>query len=319
MAIELSLHAAADLEAERAQVLAHWTKRLERAHDEVTRASRQYNAVEPENRLVARQLEQHWEAALQAEAELRAEYERIATAEPVPLSERDRETIRHIAQDIPALWHAPSTRVADRQALVRQLVAQVTVTLKGNSEQMAVEVQWVGGNRTCLSLIRPVASLQQVSYYPELLQRTMALRASGNDVKTIARHLTEEGWRPLHGDGPWTVAKVVRLLDQPEANALKQPRTPISQGIPREPHEWTTLELAEQLGMARDSLHNWVHKGAVRGRKVHYRGRSLWLLWVDEAELERLREMRDFPYYGTHPPRIAVEAPPPVEEMVKKR
>ena len=52
---------------------------------------------------------------------------------------------------------------------------------------------------------------------------------------------------------------------------------------------------------------------------VHYRGRSLWLLWADEAELERLREMRDFPYYGTHPPRIEVEAPPPVEEMVKKR
>jgi hypothetical protein len=307
MALELSLQAAADLETERIQVLAHWATRLERAHYEVTRAFRQYNAVEPENRLVARQLEQQWEAALQAAADLRAEYERIAAEEPIPLSERDRETIRQMAQDILALWHAPSTSAADRQALVRQLIEQVTVTLQGNSEQMQVEVQWAGGNQTSLSLIRPVGSLQQLSYYPELLRRTMALREAGHDVKTIARHLTEEGWRPLQGEGAWTIAKVTRLLEQPEAKALKQSRIPISQDVPKAAHEWTTRELAEQLGMARDSLHNWVQKGVVRGRKVTYRGRLLWLLWADEAELERLREMRDFPYYGPHLPRIEME------------
>jgi DNA invertase Pin-like site-specific DNA recombinase len=307
MALELSLQAAADLEAERAQILKHWTQRLERARYEVTRAFRQYNAVEPENRLVARQLEQQWEAALQAEDELRAEYERIAAQEPIPLSAQDRETIRRMAQDIPALWHAPSTSAADRQALVRQLVEQVTVTLRGNSEKMQVDVQWAGGHRTSCSLIRPVGSLQQLSYYPELIQRTIALRSAGETVKTIARRLTEEGWRPLQGHGPWTYTKVVRLLEQPEAKALKQSRTPLSEGIPREAHEWTPLELAEQLGMARDSLHNWIQKGALQGRKVDYRGRSLWLLWADEAELVRLREMRDFPYYGTHPPRIELD------------
>ncbi len=319
LALELSLQAAADLEAERTQIRTHWTQRLERAHYAVTRAFRQYNAAEPENRLVVRQLEQQWEALLQAEADLLAEYERIAAQQPVPLSAQDRETIRQVAQDIPALWQATNTSAADRQALVRQLVDRVTVTLHGNSEQIAMTVQWAGGNRTALSLVRPVGSLQQLSYYPELLQRTIALRKTGKDVKTIAQQLTEEGWRPIQGHGPWTVAKVIRVLDQPEASSLKGARKPLSQGIPKQVHEWTTRELAEQLGMARDSLHNWVQKGAVRGRKVTYRGRSLWLLWADETELARLRDMRDFPCYGTHPPRIELEEQTLSEEAVEKR
>ncbi|MCP4397818.1 MAG: recombinase family protein, partial [bacterium] len=307
MALELSLQAAADVEAERAQILKHWTQRLERAQYEVTRAFRQYNAVEPENRLVARQLEQQWEAALQAEADLQAESERVMAQQPVPLSEHDRETIRRMAQDIPALWQAPSTSAADRQALVRQLVEQVKVTLRGNSEQMHVEVKWAGGNRTSCSLIRPVGSLQQLSYYPELMQRTIDLRVAGENANTIAQRLTEEGWCPVQGHGPWTYAKVLRLLDQPEAKALKQSRTPLSEGIPREAHEWTPLELAEELSMARDSLHNWIQKDLLRGRKVTYHGRSMWLLWADEVEMARLREMRDFPSYGTYPPRIELK------------
>jgi hypothetical protein len=114
VALEVSLHAAAVLEAERVQGQKHWSQRLERARYEVTRAFRQDNAVEPEHRLVARQLEQQWDAALQAEAELRAESERMMAQPPVPLNEQDREKIRRVAQDIPALWHAPSTTSADR-------------------------------------------------------------------------------------------------------------------------------------------------------------------------------------------------------------
>jgi DNA invertase Pin-like site-specific DNA recombinase len=309
MAVELSVRAAADLEAERTQFQKHWTQRLERARYEATRAFRQYNAAEPEHRLVARQLEQQWEAALQTEADLRAEYERLAAHQPVPLSVQEQETIQRVAQDIPALWQAPSTSAADRQALVRQLVDLITVTLQGNSEQMQVQVQWAGGHRTNLALIRPVASLHQLSYYPALIQRAMALRTAGDDVTTIARRLTEEGWRPRQGQGPWTDSKVNRLLEQPEAKPLKHAHTPVSQGIPKRAHEWTTRELAQELKMARDSLHNWVQKGLVRGRKVTYHGRALWLLWADTAELARLRTMRDCPHYGTHPPRIDLEEP----------
>jgi len=300
LAVELSVRAAADLEAERAQVLTHWTQRLERAQYTVTRAFRQYNAVDPENRLAARQLERQWEEALQAQAALQDEYDRVMAREPVPLGEADRAAIQDMTRDLPALWQAPGTTNADRQAVVRLCVDQVVVTLLGNTEQMEVEVQWSGGARTAVSLIRPVGSLRQLSYFPALLQRATDRRATGETITAVADRLTEDGWRPVEGTGIWTSNKVRRLLEHADAPSGHRPRRRISEGIPRQDHEWTPRELAEQLDMTRDSLNNWIQKRAVRGRKVEYHGRSLWLLWADEAELTRLREKREFPHYGPY-------------------
>ena len=75
-AIKASLALAENLEAERAALERHWRQRLERANWQVDRARRQYAAVEPENRLVARTLERDWEEALTEQAHLEAEHER---------------------------------------------------------------------------------------------------------------------------------------------------------------------------------------------------------------------------------------------------
>jgi hypothetical protein len=72
-ALEVSLKAIEDVQAERARLHLHWHQRLERARYEAERAQRQFNAVEPENRLVARTLERQWEAALQALDQLPAD------------------------------------------------------------------------------------------------------------------------------------------------------------------------------------------------------------------------------------------------------
>lgn len=76
-ALEVSLHLVEDLELERTALHRQWGQRLERARYEVERAQRQYDAVEPENRLVVRTLEQRWEAALADEVRLKAEHERF--------------------------------------------------------------------------------------------------------------------------------------------------------------------------------------------------------------------------------------------------
>jgi hypothetical protein len=319
LAVDLSLQAAADLEAERAQVLTHWTQRLERAQYSVTRAFRQYNAVDPENRMVARHLEQQWESALQTQAMLQDEYERVVAREPVPLCAADRAAIQDMARDLPVLWQAPGTTNADRQAVVRQCVTRVVVTLIGNTEQLEVEVQWIGGARTAMSLIRPVADLRQLSYFPALLQRATALRAAGATSTTVADRLTEDGWRTIQGTHAWTSNKVRRLLEHADTPSEHRPRRRISDGIPRQEHEWTPRELADQLHMSRDCLNNWIQKRALRGRKVEYHGRLLWLLWADEAELARLREKRDFPHYGPACRRVdVVSSDAGVETTVEK-
>jgi hypothetical protein len=300
LALALSLKVAAELESERALVLKQWEQRLEQARYEVVRAYRQYNAVEPENRLVARQLEGQWEAALQAEARLKGEYERFSSVHPVPLSRDERERIRHLAEDIPALWHAPTTTAAERQAIVRHLIEQVVVSVQGTSEQVVLEVQWAGGHRTELTAIRPIGRLECLSYYPQLIRRVAECWLAGQSVPGIARMLTEEGWRPAKGGETVTVSMVRRILARPDVQQLIG-RKRLTDGIPKGAQEWTTDELADLVGMPRVSLYVWLKKGTLKARRTRYQTRSVWLIWADEAELARLRELREHPQCG--PPR----------------
>jgi hypothetical protein len=303
LALELSLKVAAERESERAQVLKHWEQRLAQARYEVVRAYRQYNAVEPENRLVARQLEGHGETALQAEATLQGEYERFISVHPVPLSVDESERIRRLAEDIPALWHAPATTSVERQAIARQLIEKVVVNVQGRSEQVVLEVQWVGGHRTKLTVIRPIGRLECLSYYPELIRRVAEFWLSGQSVPGIARKLTEEGWRPAKGGKTFTVSMVRRILARPDVQQLIG-RERLTDGIPKREQEWTSDELAGLLGMPRVSLYVWLKKGILKARRTRYRTRSVWLIWADEAELERLRTLREHPRCG--PPRKPV-------------
>src|SRR5262249_40661109 len=116
-AVEVSLHAAAYAEAERADLDKLWRQRIERAQYAADRARRQYQLTEPENRLVARQLEQDWEAALAEVQRLTSDYQRFSDTHPRTLSATERDTIRALAQDLPTVWAAPSTTQADRKEL----------------------------------------------------------------------------------------------------------------------------------------------------------------------------------------------------------
>src|SRR4029077_15685567 len=118
-ALELSLAAADDVEQERARLHRNWQQQVERARYEAERARRQYDAVEPENRLVARELERRWEGALKEQRRLEEEYARFCRSQPQGLSAQEREQIRELAQEVPALWQAVTTTAADRQRIVR--------------------------------------------------------------------------------------------------------------------------------------------------------------------------------------------------------
>ena len=105
-ALELSLRAADDIQQERDRLHHHWKQRLERATYEAQRAARQYHAVEPENRLVARELEGRWERSLVEQRSLEEEYERFCQRQPSTLTQQERETLLRLATDIPALSRA---------------------------------------------------------------------------------------------------------------------------------------------------------------------------------------------------------------------
>ena len=147
-ALELSLTAAAQAGARRAEVDRIWRQRLERADFACDRARRQYQLAEPENRLVARQLEREWEAALAERAHLGEEYERYQQQRPARLSPAELAAIRALAGDIPALWAAPTTTIADRKRLIRAVIESVQVTADGATERVQATVTWAGGYQT---------------------------------------------------------------------------------------------------------------------------------------------------------------------------
>ena len=108
-ALELSLQIASDIEAEQKRLTKHWEQRLERARIDTERAYRQYDAVEPENRLVTRTLESRWEAALTKEQQLKQEFEDFLAQAPILFGKAEQEQVRQMAQDIPSIWAATTT------------------------------------------------------------------------------------------------------------------------------------------------------------------------------------------------------------------
>ena len=132
--LELHEQALADLERERQRLDKHWQKRLERARIEADRAARQYHAIEPENRLVARELERRWEKALREQRELEEQYDRFLAERPETRAPIDRRRIEALARTFPPCGSSSSTTIQDRQTIIRCLVERITVAVRGKTE-----------------------------------------------------------------------------------------------------------------------------------------------------------------------------------------
>lgn len=287
-ALELSLQVAQDLESEQAQLESLWTKKLERARYEVERARRQYNAVEPENRLVARTLEEEWEKALRAEREVQDQYRRSCDEHLAPLTDQAREEIRTLATDIPRIWNGAKTTNAERREILRQLVDKVVVTVHDDTEKVTAVIEWVGGSKTTISSQRPVATLKQLSYACDLIARVKDLRATGAVAEHIAAELTREGWLPPKQCGPFSAVTVRGLLSRAGLSPVRRSRQADDPCLGK--HEWWVPVLAEQLQIPIHVLRQWAYRKKVRARQLDGKyGR--WVIWADDGELRRLRDL----------------------------
>lgn len=287
-ALELSLAAAERLQQDRDELTRLWEHRLERARYEADRAARQYHAVEPENRLVARTLEHAWEEKLAAHRQLGEEYHRFLRDQPRTLSVEERAAIRQLAANIPALWEAPTTTVVDRKEIIRQVVERVVVDAQGASERVLVNIEWVGGDQTQGEVTRPIARFSDLSYYPELCERIRALTAEGLSAQAIAERLDAEGYRPPHTGARLGLAAVTALQRR---LGLRQGRMPPRSREGLGPNERWASELAQQLETSRNSLRYWIRRGWVQARQDEGHWHR-WIIWADDAEVERLRQIR---------------------------
>jgi DNA invertase Pin-like site-specific DNA recombinase len=300
--LELSLAAADDLQQERARLQRLRQQEVERASYEAERARRQYDAVEPENRLVARELERRWEEALKEQRRLEEAYARCGCSQPVGLSAAERAQIQALARDLPALWHAPGTTAADRQRVVRLLVEEIVVTVQGDSEQVDVAIRWAGGACSRHELVRPVRRYEQLADYRRLLKRIDELREGGRTLAEVAVRLNEEGFRPPKRSPTFNGAIVGRLLAK-AGRSGPRPQA-LADGQLLGAHEWLLSDLARHLGMPQPTLHRWIRVGWVQARKLSTPG-GHWTVWADADELERMARLRTCPRGWSEEPILA--------------
>jgi DNA invertase Pin-like site-specific DNA recombinase len=284
-ALEVSLQVASDWQKERQQADAQWQHRLQRAQYEVDRARRQYNAVEPENRLVCRTLEAEWEQKLRAYRELHEDYERFLEAEPKLLTQAEQESIRRLAADLPALWHAATTTDADRKGILRQILDKVVIQIEGQSEWVEAWLHWAGGHETYTRFRRPVAKLTQLSDWPEIQQRISALKADGRTALEIAEQLNREGRTSPHLKA-FTATTIRAALSRCGLTPVR--RGPGNNQLALAENEWFIPNLARELGIRRQVVYSWIRTGRLPARQVGGR-QGRWIARVDPATLESLK------------------------------
>jgi DNA invertase Pin-like site-specific DNA recombinase len=281
-AIEVSLQVAEDLELERQQLHEQWKQRLERAGYETALARRRYEAVDPQNRLVARTLERDWEAALTAEQALRAEHERALARAPERLTEEEKATVRRLASDIPALWRAPTTTARDRQAIARLMIERVVILVHGESERADLACHWAGGVVTKNTLIRPVRRFEQLEHFDQMLAQITEMRSQGATAQCIADRLNAEGWRPPKKH-TFDAAMIRRLLQR---RGLGTKRPIWSGNVPRiDETEMTLQELADRLGAHRQTVYGWLRRGKLTGRLAQVGTQRIWLVKLTDTSV----------------------------------
>ena len=304
--LELSLRASERAEQDRERLHAHWKQRLERASYEADRAWRQYDAVDPANRLVARELERQWEAKLADRRRLDEEYARFRAEQPRHLTAADRTRIEALAADLPGLWHGPTATGGDRRAIVRLLLERVELTRHGDSEWVEVVISWRGGAVTRHQVRQGLRGYQSLGGMAKLRDRVLQLRGDGQTADEIAEVLNREG-QPARGAA--FTGDVVRQLLAKFGQAGVPPGVRDASDLPGV-GEWWLPELAAQLGVKPIVVHRWRWSGWLHTRQL--RGENgRWIVWANAAEVTRLSRLRAFEvlHKGRRTPPVKLTTP----------
>jgi excisionase family DNA binding protein len=249
--VRASAEAIGELERQHDERLHGQRLQVERAEFEAKRAQRQFDACEPEHRLVARTLEGRLEAAL---AELERERRKLAeleTRRPEPLTAAERQALTRLIRDLPKLWTAETTTARDRKELLRTLVSEVIVTINQQPRRAEVQIVWEGGARTELTvpLVKRGTERNRTSEDTIELIRKLATHTGDQQIAAI---LNKQGRRTGTG----------LPFNQPRVASLRVKHA-IPAAPPPDPDSglFTVEQAAGELGVAQTTIYRWLRAG----------------------------------------------------------
>lgn len=188
--LEISLASLEQIEERACQIDRQWQLRIERVHYEADLARRRFYAVDPENRLVARNLEREWNGKLEEVQRLEREYADRPRPTARLADPEEQKRILALAQDLPAIWHAPTTTNAERKQLLRFLIVDVTLTRQ--EETIHIAIRWQTDAVTTLEIPHPKKACEMQRTTSAVVERVRELAPTHSDSR-IAEILSEEG------------------------------------------------------------------------------------------------------------------------------
>lgn len=289
--VALALGALEQLECEAAMLERQWKMRIERARYEATRAQRQYEMCEPENRLVARNLERLWETKLRAVEEAEQEFEAWRRQNGTVLTDEDRRQILALGEDLPKLWAAPTTTNADRKQIVRLIIKDVVLDQKRERGKLWFKINWQTGATTEHRIKRRTTSYREHADLEPMQARVKTLNDEGKTDDEIAAMLASEGYRTTKG-GQINSVSVYRMRKCWGIRANRQ----YEDG--RNPQKWedgtySVQGAAAAIGVKASIIHRWLRGGLLDARQSGKGG--AWKIRLTEEQISCLREYAQLP------------------------
>jgi DNA invertase Pin-like site-specific DNA recombinase len=240
-------------------------KHCERLRYEAELARRRYLQVDPDNRLVADELERDWNEKLRAHRDAVQECDRRSQEDLRVLTEEERGKIRRLATDFPALWSDPRTPPRERKRMVRLILEDVTLTREGSEIRAAVRFR--GGATTTLALPAPLPVSQRCLTPAAVLAEIDRLLDEHTPAE-IAEILNIQGLRS--GEGKLFHKAVVQRLIR--CYGLKDRYARL-----RQAGMLTRKEVAKAAGIQEATVATWRQGGLLKAVAYNDRGDSLYL------------------------------------------
>jgi DNA invertase Pin-like site-specific DNA recombinase len=286
-AIEAAVQAGAASASQNDEVIEALRLDLEAARYAAQRAWKQYDAVDPDNRLVADELEQRWNRTLERSRELenRLEKENERRRQLVPPS---KETFADLAEDFERVWNDPQTDVRLKKRLARTLIEEIIIDVDSEAGQIILVIHWTGGVHTELRTTRRRRGQNSCQTSNDILEGVSELTLICPD-RVIANVLNRNGLRTGRGNR-WTREHVTSLRSKHKI-AKHCPERKVREG-------WMNLtEAAEYIGVSPKTLRFAVERGEIEGK--HPFADGPWILKRDDLDqpeairmVERVQQRR---------------------------
>ena len=263
MTLAVTLDVQRELKARTIETDALRRKHVERLRYDAELARRRYMMVDPANRLVADSLESEWNDKLRLHAEAAEEYERRSKEQIETPNAETRRRILSLAEQLPQIWNDERVGIRERKRIVRLLIEDVTLI---KAESITAHVRLSGGATRTLSLERPlpIAKIRKVK--PEIVAKVDSLVDNHCD-REIAKILNEHGWRTWEGK-PFNLKKVAFIRSAYKLSSRRERM--------RRRGMLTTREVAEKLGVAETTVHQWGVQGLIKKCYSDRLRRGLW-------------------------------------------